>query len=403
MCDSIARVDKVKLRRIGGSWAAGMLLAAGVSLAAPRGASGAIVYYDTNGATAGTGNATDWNSGNSNWTTDATGSSATTTYPDPSDAVFSAGTNAPATYSINLGGSKTASSLTVNQSAITFQVLGAGSVTRTIGAGGILLQTGAGATNAVGALNFNSPTGAGNESIVLSASQTWTNNASPTTAVSFNPLNTTPGTHGVMTVNGNAAAGIITTVTLAGSADGAYNFAVVVGDGAVGGKLAISTGKNTNFTNVASTFSGALAITGGTTTVDNGGGLGHSNITITGGTLAGGTTGAGGSITDNISNDSAELIALSGAGVIDLTNLHLNLNVAGTQTQAEYVLANAAVGSSNVTGSAFAGVNLPTGWSVDYDGTAAHPGDIVLVAPVPEPASFGMVSIAAAGLLRRRR
>ena len=383
-CD-FARSGRVKLYRAVGTLAAGMLVAAGVFFASPGRALGGTIYYDTNGVTAGTGSgATDWNSSSTNWTSDSTGASTTVAWPasgganlDGSDVVFSAGTNAPTGYTINPAGSKILNSLTVDQGGITLTVVGGSAVSRTIGAGGITLQTEAGATNPVSALNFNSPTSAAAESIILSASQNWTNNSAATTAVSFN-ANTG---HGVLTVSGNATTGNTTTVTLAGSAAGAFNFAVAVGDGSAGGKLAISTSQKTNFTNVVSPFSGGLTITGGSTTLDNGGGLGHSNITITGGTLAGGITGAGGSIADNISNDAAELISLSGSGVLDLTNLHFNLNVTGAQTLAEYVLANADVGSPNVTGSAFAGVNLPTGWSIDYDGTASNPGDIVLVAP----------------------
>jgi fibronectin-binding autotransporter adhesin len=392
------------------SFAFGGLL--GLALMHAGDVSAGTIYYDTNAATAGTGSgASDWNSSSTNWTTDPTGSSATVAWAssgagnlDGSDVVFSAGTNAPATYSINQGGNKISNSLTVDQGAITLTTLGGSAASRTIGAGGITLQTEQGATNPVGPLNFNSPSSTGTQSIVLSASQTWTNNSSATTAVSFN-ANTG---HAVMTVNGNATTGNTTTLALAGSATGAYNFAVAVGDGAGGGKLAISTGQTTNFTNIVSPFSGGLTITGATTTLDNGGGLGHSNISITGGTLAGGITGSGGSLTDNIANDSGELISLSGSGVLDLTNLHFNLNVTGTQTQAEYVLANADVGSPNVTGTAFAGVNLPAGWSIDYDGTAANPGDIVLVAAaVPEPtsllmAALGGLSIAAAWTRRRK-
>ena len=142
--------------------------------------SAAIIYYDTNGATAGTGSgATDWNSSNTNWTTDSAGAIATVAWPasgagnlDGSDVIFSAGTNAPASYTINPAGSKIMSSLTVDQGSITLTVLGGSAVSRTIAAGGITLQTEAGATNSVGSLNFNSPTSAASESIVLSASQT---------------------------------------------------------------------------------------------------------------------------------------------------------------------------------------------------------------------------------------
>jgi fibronectin-binding autotransporter adhesin len=152
----------------------------------------------------------------------------------------------------------------------------------------------------------------------------------------------------------------------------------------------------------SNTFTGGTTINGGKLLLDQGGWLKNSNISITAGTLAAGTTGTGGTLNFNLAGNTADLINLSGTGVLDLTNMKLNLAISGTQTQTQYVIANQDVGSSFVLSQQFASVtNLPSGWSIDYGGTTADPGDIVLA--TPEPSSVGLIGLGFVGLLGRRR
>lgn len=67
-------------------------------------AQAANLYFDTNGATAGSGNAAGaWDSG-TNWSTDATGAIATVGWTNGQSAVFSAGTDGTATKAVTLAG-----------------------------------------------------------------------------------------------------------------------------------------------------------------------------------------------------------------------------------------------------------------------------------------------------------
>jgi hypothetical protein len=100
-------------------------------------------------------------------------------------------------------------------------------------------------------------------------------------------------------------------------------------------------------------------------------------------------------------NNVANLINVSGPGTVDIAGLNLVLNVTGTQTQTEYVIANSVANSANILGSAFKSTNLPAGWSIDYDGTLTNPNAIVAL--VPEPASLTLLLLCGGGLLARRR
>ncbi len=343
--------------------------------------SASIMYFDTNGATAGSTNSTTqqtWNTGTADWTTDSTGSIATGTYVDGSDAVFSAGTNAVSTYNVSTAGNKIANSVTVEEGTITF-LPSTTPPTRTIGGGGITL-----ASTANGNMTWSNANG-GN-TLLLSASQAWTDNHATAAIVVACPVKST------------AATGT-TTLTTSENGTGDVLISGAITDGTSGSNLALSNnGPGRLNIQGADTYTGGTSVAAGIFLLDNGGSLAHANISVTGGTFAGGTTGAGGSITDNIANDIAELVSLSGSGTLDLTNLNFTLSATGTQTQAEYVLANADIGSSNVTGTTFASVSLPAGWTIAYTGTVANPGDIVLVAPVPEPASLLIAALGALGL-----
>lgn len=64
------------------------------------------VYWDTNGASAGSGNsAANW--GGSNWTTDTTGSSATVPWTNGNAAVFSAGTDGTGSWAVTIDAAST--------------------------------------------------------------------------------------------------------------------------------------------------------------------------------------------------------------------------------------------------------------------------------------------------------
>ncbi len=360
----------------------------------------ATIYYDTNGTTAGTGTgATDWNSGNAIWSVnDPTGSSATVAWPasgtgnlDGSDVVFSAGTNAPTTYNINPAGSKIANSITVNEGIINLKVLGGSAVTRTILGGGITVSASTAGQSPTG---FNANVGtAAPFTVILGASQSWTNNDA-----------TAPFSVGVA-ITGNATAGNTNTLTTTNHSSTSMIISSAITDGTAGGKVALTNSLGNLTLSGANTYSGGTSVLAGSLLLDNGGSLAHSNIVISGGSLAGGPDGTGGALTDNITNDLAEEILLSNAGTLNLAALNLTVTPTGTQTLPEYILANAPVGSANILGTSFASTNLPAGWSINYAGTAANPNAIVLIAAAatPEPASFAVLTLGAATLLTRRR
>jgi len=102
------------------------------------------LYWDTNGATAGSsGGATaagTWNAANTNWSTDPTGSIATGAWQPGEVAVFSAGTNATGGYTVTVSGTQQIKGLrfeegTVNLSGGTLQFSGGATFTKSGSAG----------------------------------------------------------------------------------------------------------------------------------------------------------------------------------------------------------------------------------------------------------------------------
>ena len=108
-----------------------------LSLAAlPTGALfAATTYWDTNSDTAGAGTIADgtWDAATSNWTSDATGASTTTTYTSGDDVVFAAGSDATSG-TITVSGTQLTNSITIEEGDFTFT-------------GGLLDDTGAGYLN----------------------------------------------------------------------------------------------------------------------------------------------------------------------------------------------------------------------------------------------------------------
>jgi trimeric autotransporter adhesin len=127
------------------------------------------LYWDSNSTTAGAGTTPTGTWGTSNfWNTDSAGGAgtftATTTSTD--DVVFSAGSDATGTYTVTISGARAARSITIEDGTVQFG--GASTPSLTIGSGGITLT---------GAANLNPSAATALTSILLSASQSWTNNS----------------------------------------------------------------------------------------------------------------------------------------------------------------------------------------------------------------------------------
>ena len=154
----------------------------------------------------------------------------------------------------------------------------------------------------------------------------------------------------------------------------------------------------------ANTYTGATTVAGGTLELSGGGSLANSNITIaSGATLTGGASNSLGVLNFIINGDTPNLITDN--GTFNITDLSLVLNLTGTQTMSQYVLANYTNGS--LLGSKFYSTTLANGWSINYNYQGLN--EIMLVnanAAVPEPATLGLVGAGALGLLllgKRRR
>ena len=104
-------------------------------------ASAVDYFWDTNGATAGSGNAGGvWDSG-TNWSTDSTGSSATISWADGNQAVFSAGTDGVGTLAITLSGAVAPAGILVEEGIV--QLNSSVNINNT---GAIRIQRGTGTT-----------------------------------------------------------------------------------------------------------------------------------------------------------------------------------------------------------------------------------------------------------------
>ncbi|MEI6714975.1 MAG: autotransporter-associated beta strand repeat-containing protein, partial [Verrucomicrobiota bacterium] len=212
------------------------------------------LYWDTNGTAAGSNDSTSGIWGSSNfWNTDSTGGAggafqSTTTSAD--DLFFSAASNATGNNTITISGSQSASSLTFRNGTVT--LAGASSPMLTLGTGGITLNN-----TLDGALTLSTSL----TNIVLSGSQTWTNNSNYGMSVGS----------GVSLV-GNASAGGTYNLTFAGAGTGTTTFGGAIGDGTGGGSISLTkSGSGTLVLSKANTYTGATVVSSGTLSVNTGG------------------------------------------------------------------------------------------------------------------------------------
>lgn len=140
----------------------------------------------------------------------------------------------------------------------------------------------------------------------------------------------------------------------------------------------------------ANTYTGPTTISHdsqGTGTLVLNGSLENSNINIaTSGALKG-----TGRLNWNLVGNIGNLIA--DAGTLNITDLNLALNISGTQTMGQYVVADYSGGT--LTGTSFASVTgLPAGWSINY-----NDGSEIVLQMIPEPTTIGLMAVVGLGTL----
>lgn len=259
------------------------------SLICLSGTASAQLYWDTNGATAGsdtTVTSAIWGVTDS-WTTDSTGSSATTAYTTNSNVIVSAGTNATGAYYLKINGNQTANGITVEEGTVTFSSMdAAGNVTPGLGT----LALGAGGITLANGLHGEALFGASLGNLTLNASQSWTNNTLTDAGAGTTARNLTVHS-GIV---GTATTGNTQTLTLASASTGtigATNLTGVIANGAGGGTLALTkTGGNllTISGTASNTYTGLTTVSGGTLTLAKSAGFDAiaGNVTVTSGTLS---------------------------------------------------------------------------------------------------------------------
>lgn len=140
-------------------------------------------------------------------------------------------------------------------------------------------------------------------------------------------------------------------------------------NGICGKSILVKSGAATLTLAGSNTYTGVTIVDGGTLTIN--GSLANANITINNGAVNG-----NGTLNYRLAGANTDSIDVNSGGAINISNLALNVVINGTIDVNEYVIVN---DQSKVTGT-FAAVNSPNQyWSVDYDGTTAHPNAVVLV------------------------
>lgn len=147
--------------------------------------------------------------------------------------------------------------------------------------------------------------------------------------------------------------------------------------------------------NSANDFSGNLTVSSGLLRLF-GGSLPHGNITVNSGATLDGNAFAFGTVKFTIDGALGQTTLVNTGGTYGLSNLDLVVSFDAAPTLASYTLIDA-TGGGSITGAAFKSVNLPAGWSVQYNANS-----VVLI---PEPSTFALLATGLVSLLavRRRR
>ncbi|MEQ1859283.1 MAG: autotransporter-associated beta strand repeat-containing protein [Chthoniobacteraceae bacterium] len=255
------------------------------------------------------------NAGNSNFDTTQSGGVDTGAVPDAtSDVIFAAdgATNLDTT----LGGDQSVKSLTI-ATASAVGIGGANTFT-IVSSGGITMNSGAGALT----ISANA--------VTLGASQAWTNNSS-------NPVTVSSA------INGNAAPAATRTLTFAGSGAGAINITGAIGDGAIGGNVAILVNKSGG----SVTFSAQNTFTGGTTVTAGTLVLGHATNTLAD---AGAVTVNGGTLDIGANSDTVGAVVLNSGSITGTTGVLTGTSYAVESGSISAILGGAAALTKTTAG-----------------------------------------------------
>lgn len=167
----------------------------------------------------------------------------------------------------------------------------------------------------------------------------------------------------------------------------------ITGAGTDGSVVTVNLDGANNY--AGSTTINPLTATGGQLTVNLGGSLSNSNLTIGANTQFGGT----GTLFFNLDGVSSDLITAN--GTLDITNLTLDFELVGAgATEANYLIADYSGGT--LVGSTFSSIiDMPAGYSIDYNFGGADQ-----IAIVPEPSTYGailgMLTLGIVAIRRRR-
>jgi autotransporter-associated beta strand protein len=282
-------------------------------------ASAANLYWDTNGATADSGNAGGtWDSG-TNWTADGSGASGTIGWTDGESAVFAAGTDGTGAYTVTIAGTVTTPSILAEE------------------AGG---KTIAGGTINIGGGSINTAV-AGNGN-VFTISSIIAGSGGLTLAANGDTSQTGGGVGGALLLSGaNTISGDITItsgVVRSNSGFGGSGNKIILSGGGI-----VDTGANTNFANnieVPAGKTGVYRTYGGVTTAQISGTItGSGDLMRTdGGTLT---------INGNASAFTGKLINARGTLILGATSTNWS-NADVLQTDGGNVLRLGAAGDTTI-------------------------------------------------------